>query len=240
MISLVDIGNSAIKIYLHNGTNFVENYYFRNDELKIHQVADILSEKVIITSVVPEITKGLLQNLPLETKVKNINHDDKFLFDFSDYNPINSIGIDRLLAMQGAIKECYDKGIDYLYLVVVTIGTATTINVVNNTFKFIGGMIFPGPELMVKSLNQQTSLLPDVGFDQIFDGLALNTKDAILSGVINSIKNNIVNTKKLLNTNDVTYFITGGYAYLFKDIIQDAYFDDFLIAKGLLTFKNLV
>lgn len=239
MISLIDIGNTAVKVYNCDGKNFLENFYILNKEIKYNELINMLNDKVIITSVVPEISNELIKLLPIDTKVKVITHDDKFLFDFDNYEPKNSIGIDRLLAMQGAVKDSYDKDIDYQYLVVVTVGTAITINVIDNYYKFVGGMIYPGPATMIKSLNYSTSLLPDFDITKNFKKieLATNTKDSIIAGVMNSSVLLIKNMNQILNSNDITYYITGGYAYLYRDYLQDIIFDDYLIAKGLLTFS---
>ncbi|HOP50976.1 MAG TPA: type III pantothenate kinase [Ignavibacteriales bacterium] len=239
MISVIDIGNTSLKLFNYENDTIVNSKYIYNEEINYNELVKEFGEIIIISSVVDNISSELIKRVPLTKKVKIISHNEKFLFDFSNYKPINSIGIDRLLALQGAIKDAYDKNIDYEYLVAVTIGTATTINVVNSYFEFIGGMIFPGPQTMIKSLNSSTAKLPDVDLIDLNTDLALSTEKSIISGVINSISSTIFSVKYKLNTDDIKYYITGGYAYLFKDLIKDAIFDDYLIAKGLLTFKNL-
>lgn len=68
--------------------------------------------------------------------------------------------------------------------ITVDVGTAMTINLIDATGLFVGGVIVPGPRLMAKALHDGTAKLPlvDVEFlDSAFPGK--NTQDAITTGI---------------------------------------------------------
>ena len=69
-------------------------------------------------------------------------------------------------------------------LLVVTCGTATTIDALDSSGHFIGGMILPGLLTMAKSLAVNTAQLPEVNDVQIAHQFADNTRDAIVSGCV--------------------------------------------------------
>lgn len=71
-------------------------------------------------------------------------------------------------------------------LLVVTAGTATTVDALDASGRFIGGMILPGLGTMARSLALSTAQLPavdDATLDRLF---ADNTRDAIVSGCLHA------------------------------------------------------
>src|SRR5690606_17876619 len=74
---------------------------------------------------------------------------------FDLYN-LNQLGIDRLCAIEGylasaKLKEC---------AVVVSFGTATTVDAIGTRGRHLGGWIHPGGQTMLDSLAEKTGLLP--------------------------------------------------------------------------------
>ena len=101
-------------------------------------------------------------------------------------------------------------------LLVVTCGTATTIDAVSHDGTFIGGMILPGLQLMAQSLAKNTAQLPQVaeslGVQQLF---ADNTDQAIASGCINAQVGAILRAHETLvkmQHHPVSCIISGGAA----------------------------
>jgi type III pantothenate kinase len=90
------------------------------------------------------------------------------------------VGIDRLLNTFAAHCQAAPQP-----AVVVSVGTAVTIDLVDGTGTFRGGVIFPGPRLMAESLHAHTSKLPLVDAASIpeVEAPAKNTRDAILAGI---------------------------------------------------------
>ena len=101
-------------------------------------------------------------------------------------------------------------------LLVVTCGTATTIDAVTADGTFIGGMILPGLQLMAQSLARNTAQLPQIAesisLHQIF---ADNTDQAITSGCINAQVGAIIRAYETLagmRAHPVSCIISGGAA----------------------------
>jgi type III pantothenate kinase len=97
------------------------------------------------------------------------------------YRQPQQLGCDRFAALIAA---------HYLYprqsLLVVTCGTATTIDALDEQGNFIGGMILPGLATMARSLAVNTAGLPAVTEVKFADSFADNTQEAIISGCINA------------------------------------------------------
>ena len=85
---------------------------------------------------------------------------------------------DRLLAAWTA-RELFGAPV-----IVVDIGTATTIDVVDDEGAFAGGAIMPGPELAIRSLARDTALLPRVAARVPDRAIGRDTVEAIQSGVV--------------------------------------------------------
>ncbi|HMM72750.1 MAG TPA: type III pantothenate kinase [Rhodocyclaceae bacterium] len=92
----------------------------------------------------------------------------------NDYERPEQLGADRWAALIGA------RRLHAGACLVVSVGTATTVDVLSERGVFLGGLILPGPQLMRASLSQRTADLP---FSQgRYTDLPRNTDDAIASG----------------------------------------------------------
>jgi|GEM_PF-567849 len=67
--------------------------------------------------------------------------------------------------------------------VVVDIGTAITIDVVSQEGDFIGGMIAPGIDISIKTLENNCALLPHIVFKKPKKFIGKDTKSCIMAGV---------------------------------------------------------
>lgn len=93
------------------------------------------------------------------------------------------LGVDRWLAMLGG------RAIEPRPLCVVSVGTAMTIDGLDASGQHLGGVIVPGPELMVSSLLKNTSdIAQRASGGQVRDALfADNTLGAIQQGSIQAL-----------------------------------------------------
>lgn len=90
------------------------------------------------------------------------------------------VGIDRLLNAFAALSN--------EPTVVVSVGTAVTIDLIDGKGAFHGGAILPGFQLMFRSLSQQTSKLPEIDIIEPASPLpGKSTEEAIRTGVFWSI-----------------------------------------------------
>ena len=86
------------------------------------------------------------------------------------------VGADRLLGAWGA-REIHGAPV-----IVVDLGTATTVDVVDTDGAFVGGAILPGMELALAALARGTALLPEVDLAPPRSALARDTVESLRSG----------------------------------------------------------
>ncbi len=150
-------------------------------QLQAHPITRALISNVAGASVATQLTKQLaacgitppalqwFQSVPECAGVRN------------GYRQPQQLGSDRFASLIGA-RHLFPQE----PLLVVTCGTATTIDALEADGTFIGGLILPGLGTMAQSLAVKTAQLPAVDAvttDQLF---ADNTQDAIISGCISA------------------------------------------------------
>lgn len=124
----------------------------------------------------------------------------------NNYAQPSQLGSDRWAALIAAWhltgKSC----------LIVSSGTATTIDALSSAGTFSGGLIMPGIELMQRSLHTATSQLkPEQGKYAPFPR---NTADAILSGAIQATCGAIERQHALLDDTGALVLLSGGAASL--------------------------
>lgn len=119
-------------------------------------------------------------------------------------NP-GQLGSDRFAAAFGA--RAIAPGMP---LIVATCGTATTVDAVDASGDFLGGMILPGLGTMAQSLRLNTAQLPQVAPGKLPQGFAGNTTDAILSGIVSAQAGAIERAVRQLGAQQV--ILSGGAA----------------------------
>ncbi len=147
--------------------------------LELHDISGDDIKGAIIASVVPPLThilKNALRKLlncePLVVGAGiktglNIHLDDP-----------STLGADLVVDSVAAMNIYGSPAI------VIDMGTATTITVIDKYNTYIGGAIFPGVNVSVEALAAGTSLLPRVSLGAPKKHIATNTMDAIKSGII--------------------------------------------------------
>ncbi len=242
MLLTTDIGNTSITLGLFDDAALVEEFRLASDKdlsLEEYEVLlkslfkDFKIDGCIIASVVEELTnkfKNAVDNVfKLDAMVlsSKINTGVKIALD----NP-EEAGADRIANVAGAYV-LYDKPI-----IVVDFGTATTFDIVNSNGEFIGGLIAPGLNLQLKSLNKFTSKLPRIDVTLSNSAIGHNTADAILSGVIRGsaamIDGLVEQCEKELGQRAVVV-ATGGYSGLIANYMKRPF--DFI--NPTLTLEGL-
>jgi type III pantothenate kinase len=98
-----------------------------------------------------------------------------------DVDEPEQVGIDRVLGAVAA-RSLTPAG---EAAITVDVGTAVTVNLIDASGTFRGGAIFPGPQLMARSLHRDTAALPPVDLAEVPAAAppGRNTTDAIRSGI---------------------------------------------------------
>ena len=144
-----DLGKTSLE-YAISIKNVLELYNVNMDTL----------EGVIISSVVPPITNLICQAVRTVTghEAMVVGPGVKNGLHIKMDNPAQ-LGSDRVVCAVAGIR-------DYpVPLVIVDLGTATTVEVLDAEKSYIGGMILPGVNASLEALVRHTSQLPKISLD---------------------------------------------------------------------------
>lgn len=193
MILAIDIGNTHIVMgCIENGeirgiTRFATNTLATEIEyaVKLGEIMDFEGidrrgfEGAILSSVVPPVTRSVKAAVKRLTGISpivvgagiktglNIKLDDP-----------SQMGADLVAGAVGAIAG-YGAP-----LIVLDMGTATTISVIGRDSAFLGGAIVPGVNLSINALASNTSLLQYVTVEAPKKCIGTNTVDSMKSGAV--------------------------------------------------------
>jgi type III pantothenate kinase len=122
-----------------------------------------------------------------------------------------TVGADRLAQASAA------WGRTHAACVVVAMGTAITVDVVNGRGEFVGGLIAPGLRMMARALHERTALLPEVEPVRKRTTLGRHTREAIECGISAAAEGLV---RRALEEHRGRVFGTGGDAPLFRDLFD--------------------
>ena len=88
------------------------------------------------------------------------------------------VGSDRIVAAVAALAE-YEPP-----LILLDMGTATTIDVVGPGNTYLGGCIIPGVRISLEALTSRTAQLPGIRLDRPKRVIGKNTEDCMRSGIM--------------------------------------------------------
>ena len=245
MLLAVDIGNSAIKFGLFDGETLTSKFSIptkRNatsDEIKL-AVDDCLSESIdaaIVCSVVSEIDLSMKDFLRSVTSKDPIFVNNSFDFGLKiNYEPLDSLGTDRLVNALAAVEK-YGAP-----CIVCSLGTATTIDVVNADREFLGGIIAPGIDSMADALQMNAPRLPKVAAEKPEKLIGNSTRESIQSGIYHGyvamVQGLIEDLKQQYG--EAKVIATGGRARIFSEPFVDKIeVDTGLLLSGLKTLASL-
>ena len=125
----------------------------------------------------------------------------------------SQVGSDRIVIAVAALAE-YSAP-----LILMDLGTATTIEVVEPDNVYMGGIIFPGVRVSLDALTSRTAQLPGISLDQPKNVIGKNTVDcmrsgmmygtaAMLDGLIDRIEEELGHSSTLIATGGLAQFIT--------------------------------
>lgn len=254
MLLCTDVGNTNIKFALYNGDKLLMKLRFSTNRSKtaddyavdlytIFKINNVNVKEIsgsIISSVVPLVTDLLKKAIMTVANVDSlvIGPGIKTGLDIRLDNP-GAVGSD-IVCMCVALKEYYPCPV-----IVVGMGTATTILYMNENKAYCGGVILPGVQISLDALTARCALLPSVNFSAPQKAIGTNTADCIRSGIIYSnaaMIDGMIDRFEEEVQQKCTLVATGGMAqhivsYCKKNII----INDDLVLEGLRLIyeKNL-
>jgi type III pantothenate kinase len=157
----------------------------------------------------------------------------------NSYDHPSRLGVDRWVALIGARHRVLAHGPARPALVVM-VGTAVTVDALDATGRFLGGLILPGFGLMLRALEMGTAGLKAPTGEAV--DFPRNTSDALMSGGSDAIAGAIERMQRKLlrhTAQEPMLIMTGGAAVKLAPIV-DLPFEtvDTLIFEGLLQLQS--
>lgn len=193
----------------------------------------------IIGSAVCGRTKQALVEKQLEQPIQWLSSMSSAMGIYNHYQKISEHGADRWFNVLGA-RRFTDKA-----CVVVSCGTAVTVDALTTDNHYLGGSILPGFHLMRESLAKHTAHL-NCRLGKVYP-FATSTSNALASGILDSVCGAVVlmhqRLSMRLNHDPVDVILTGGGATrlaqgLPKQFLLDNHIEivDNLVIHGLLNW----
>ena len=246
MILTIDVGNSNIVLGGVEGDDIVLEARLRTDSTKtsdeycidlkmildVYNVSSSQIEGTIIASVVPQVLNSM------RTAVKKLTGKDSLVvgpglktgLNIKIENP-SQTGADLVVGAVAALREHKPP------MIIIDMGTATTIIVIDKNSAMIGGCIMPGVKISMDALTERTALLPGLQLDQPKKAIGRNTIDCMRSGLMLGaacmIDGMIQRMEEELGY-ETTVIATGGIAkFVVPMCRKPIIYDKDLLVKGL-------
>ena len=194
MILAIDCGNTHTDFGCIDDTGKIQQIFTMESNRKktsyeyaadIDEICTLLKMDVrtfhamVLSSVVPVLT-GSFQEAAKILGIKDcliVKKENVSSLRFPDAVG-EEIGPDLIVAAVAAVKR-YP-----LPAIIIDMGTASTLTVIDREGSFSGGVILPGVGISMNALAKETSLLPSIDVAPAKKLISLNTIDAMRSGII--------------------------------------------------------
>ena len=127
-------------------------------------------------------------------------------------------------------------------MIIIDMGTATTVSVINSRTEYIGGMIVPGLAISHDALISRTSQLSKIAFETPKKVIGSNTVDCIKSGLLYGNAGMLDGLIERINESlgdKCTVVATGGLSTIVAPLCKsDIIVDEDMLLKGLKVIYN--
>ncbi len=246
MILTIDIGNSNIVLGGVEEEEIVFEARIRTEATKtsdqycvdlkilldVYGISPDQIEGSIIASVVPQVLNSF------QTAVKKLTGKQSLVvgpglktgLDIRLENP-SQTGADLVVGCVAALREHKPP------MIVVDMGTATTMVVLDKNGALVGGCICPGVKISLDALTERTALLPGLQLDKPKKAIGRNTIDCMRSGIMMgtaSMLDGMVERMEEELGYKTTVIATGGIAKFVLPMCRtEILYDKDLLLKGL-------
>lgn len=247
MILALDMGNTNIVVggIDNEKTYFVERLTTSHGKtdleyainikniLEIHKIPLSDIEGSILSSVVPPLNETLLSAVGKICGFRPllVGSGMKTGLNIIMDNP-KTVGSDLIVDSVAALKEFPCP------IIIIDMGTATTMCVIDQSGNYIGGVILPGLKVSLDSLSSKTAQLPHISLDVPSKVIGKNTIDCMRSGIMYgnaSMINGIIERMEAELGSPATVVATGGLSQFITPLCKHPIiYDEALLLKGLL------
>lgn len=231
----VDLGNSSVKLYVFDDDKLIDKY--RYDSITQRHMDNLLKSHSVENCIVSSVRRNdadIVAYLEQCTKGKFVNLDYLTPMPITiGYGTPQTLGHDRIAVAVGAYAQSGNKA-----SIVIDLGTAMTLDVIDASGCYLGGNIAPGLTTRFRALNDYTEQLPLIDANGDIPPIGNSTLTAMRSGVVRGMAHEINGFIAEMNDKigKFAVYITGGDSkYLAKWIKYPIFDDQNLLAKGLNT-----
>ncbi len=232
MILCIDSGNTRLKWGLHHENHWVTHGALpQADAVRLEEFLPpgIQPAKVMIANVAGPVIGAYIETTlkPWLAVTRHVVPGLAACGVTNGYARPEQLGVDRWCALIGA------RAMTQKPCLVVGCGTATTIDTLDESGHFLGGMILPGYGLMRWSLARNTAQLPLASGD--WQRHPDNTDDAIASGCLEAQVGAIERAfSRIADHPDATCLLFGGNAPRLSGLLACPHLNlDNLVLEGL-------
>jgi type III pantothenate kinase len=218
---VIDVGNTLTKIALYIGDELLSVDKF--DDLSCITLKNIYSNYKVDRVIVSNVGENF-------TECEEFLSSQSSFIKFSSETPLpikncyktqDTLGSDRLAAAVGANAQFPNRNV-----LAIDSGTALTYELVSSKGEYFGGAISPGILMRFKALNYYTAKLPLLYIDETYQLIGSDTKNSILSGVLNGVVNEVdgyINSvREQFSPLEIVF--TGGDSFFFDKKLKNSIF----------------
>ena len=251
MILAIDIGNTNIVLGCFDDDNIIlrERISTNHTATTIEYAATIKTAfemhgiepkevtGAIISSVVPAVTNTVKSAIErfLGIDVLVIGPGIKTGLSIVIDNP-SQLGSDLVVDAVAGLNE-YSAP-----MIIIDMGTATTVSVINSKKEYIGGMIVPGLAISHDALISRTSQLSKIALEKPKKVIGSNTVDCIKSGLLYGNAGMLDGLIERINDTlgeQCTVVATGGLSTIIAPLCKsEIIVDEDMLLKGLKVIYN--
>ncbi|MGH7609466.1 MAG: type III pantothenate kinase [Candidatus Dormibacteria bacterium] len=251
MLLTIDVGNSNLTVGVFDGERLAAHGRFTTrrdatpDELGA-QLLNFLSQRglgrelegIVVSCVVPSL------NQPLQEMASTYFHQEALLVGPGTrtgieihYDPTRDVGADRIVTALGVFQRYGGPAI------MVSFGTATVFDAIDEQGNYLGGAIAPGLQLSVDALFARAARLPRVDLSAPSRVLGRTTVSSVQAGIMYGAaaqaEGMIVRIREEVGGNPKV-IATGGLAPLVAPLVSgvDA-IDPLVLLEGLRVVERL-
>lgn len=222
---LIDAGNSRVKFSLADQGNLSTTAYLTLEQVNDFSWLSTQFSAVSSCLICAVQTNAIIDNLiswfeSHDVAVQILKSEAKAFELINSYPKPEKLGVDRWLAMLGALTLCPDDEI-----IVVDAGTATTVDVVSAKASHLGGWILPGITMMINSVFNGTELVSGKENSITSLSFASDTSLAVNQaafaatiGMIEMAYQELINNKA--DKNRIKVILTGGNSASLSVVMQ--------------------
>ena len=236
MLLAIDAGNSFVKCAYHDGHAWQAPQRAGLADFCAYPLRHIPTtpSRIVVSNVAGERLQTALESAFPSLDILWIKAERQACGVINQYDPPQQLGADRWAALIAARAMTREP------CVVVSAGSALTVDILAEDGRFLGGAIAPGLQLMRAALAHGTSAIqPPAGNVTPFP---TNTADAVQTGVVYSLAGLIASMAARYEEKykrPLTCILTGGAAHwIAPHLNRPAQLVDNLVLEGLLLFAQ--